>query len=121
MRREYAVAKAVDIPSGTHLVVEAGGKQIGIFNVGGEYYALPNTCFHQNGPLCRGITGGTLVASKESNWSPIWVHDGEIIICPWHSLEFNIKTGQCLAYPRRRLPSYDVRIEGEDVMLALDR
>jgi nitrite reductase/ring-hydroxylating ferredoxin subunit len=54
---------------------------------------------------------GTLAATAESGWKLEWVHEGEIVVCPWHSLEYNIMTGQCLAYPGRRLPTYRVRIE----------
>jgi nitrite reductase (NADH) small subunit len=108
---EHSVALAADVPEGAHVVVEIAGREIGVFNVGGTYYALPNVCVHQNGPLCRGTVSGTLAASAESGWKLGWVHDGEIIVCPWHSLEYNITTGQCLAYPKRRLPTYRVRIE----------
>jgi len=121
MTEEHVVAKAADLPVGTHLVVEVNGRQIGVFNIAGAYYAIPNICFHQNGPLCRGITRGTLVANAESDWKPTWAYEGEIITCPWHSLEFNVKTGQCLAYPNRRVPTYPIRVDAGDLKLTLKR
>jgi nitrite reductase/ring-hydroxylating ferredoxin subunit len=39
------------------------------------------------------------------------VHEGQILTCPWHRLEFNITTGQCLAFPRRKLRSDPVTVE----------
>jgi nitrite reductase (NADH) small subunit len=56
MTQEYVVANVDDLPEGRHVVVEVQGREIGLFNVRGQYYALPNACFHQNGPLCHGAT-----------------------------------------------------------------
>ena len=111
MSSEYVVASAEEIADGQHIVVTVQGREIGIFNVRGQYFALPNVCFHQNGPVCRGAISGTVVATAETNWQRTWTNEGEIIVCPWHSLEFNITTGQCLAYPKRRLPMYTVKLE----------
>ncbi len=119
MSREYVVAAAADIPEGQHRIVEVQGREVGIFNVRGQYYALPNVCIHQSGPLCRGTVSGTVAASADTGWKREWTADGEIIVCPWHSLEFNITTGQCLAYPNRRLPTYEVKVEENQLKLVL--
>ena len=58
-RRSTPIGPADAIPPGSHRVVEVNGRQIGVFNIDGEFYALPNACFHQNGPLCRGMLSGT--------------------------------------------------------------
>ncbi len=119
MSNEWVVGTVEDIPDGQHIVVKVQGREIGVFNVRGRYYALPNVCIHQNGPLCRGAISGTVVANAETGWKRTWANDGEIIVCPWHSLEFNITTGQCLAYPKRRLPSYDVKLEENQIKVIL--
>jgi nitrite reductase/ring-hydroxylating ferredoxin subunit len=116
---EHAVARAADLPEGTHRVVEAGGREIGVFNVRGRLYALPNVCPHQNGPLCRGMTSGTLGASEESRWNAEWILDGEVVVCPWHGLEFEIPTGRCIAYPKRSLPTYEAKVVGDEIVLVL--
>jgi nitrite reductase (NADH) small subunit len=116
-RRAFVVARSDDIPVGGHVVVEAAGRQFGVFNVDGRFYALPNACFHQNGPLCRGKVGSTLTADAESGWQPRWSQIGQVVECPWHRLEFNIVTGQCLAFPRRKLPVYEVRVDDGAVVL----
>jgi nitrite reductase (NADH) small subunit len=115
----YAVAQVDDLPEGRHMVVEVRGREIGLFNVHGQYYALPNACFHQNGPLCRGAISGTVVVNAETGWKRTWACEGEIIVCPWHALEFNVTTGQCLAYPKRRLPSWEVKVEGTQIMVLM--
>ena len=119
MSSEYIVASVEDIPDGQHIVVKVQDREIGIFNVRGQFYALPNVCFHQSGPLCRGAISGTVVATAETNWQRVWSNDGEIIVCPWHSLEFNVTTGQCLAYPTRHLPMYQVKLEESRIKVIL--
>lgn len=119
MTAEYVVANVDDVPEGTHVVVEVKGREIGLFNVKGRYYALANVCFHQNGPLCRGAISGTLICNADTGWKKVWAMDGEIVVCPWHSLEFNVTNGKCLAYPNRGVPSYEVKVEGQQVKVIL--
>src|SRR5207244_12158947 len=45
------VAAVGDVPPGTGKCIEAGGKQIALFNVGGTFHAIDNTCLHRGGPL----------------------------------------------------------------------
>jgi nitrite reductase (NADH) small subunit len=111
MKRSYQVGPAESIPPGEHRVVNAGARQIGIFNVDGRFYALANACFHQNGPLCRGRVSGTLIADAGTDFKPEWRLEGEVVICPWHSLEFHVKTGRCLAYANRKVITYPVEVE----------
>lgn len=117
MASEHYVGEAADIPDGERRLVRVNGQVIGVFNVHGRFYALPSVCFHQRGPLCEGKVTGTLTASEATNWEPEWVQEGEILRCPWHSLEFDLTTGACLAYPRRRIRTYAVKVEAGKVVL----
>jgi nitrite reductase (NADH) small subunit len=87
------------------------GKEIGIFNVRGNFYAIPNACIHQNGPLCLGAISGMLIADADTAWKRVWAQEGEVVVCPWHSLKFNVVTGQCLAYSTKKLPTYQLRVD----------
>jgi nitrite reductase/ring-hydroxylating ferredoxin subunit len=87
--------------------------------VRGSFYALPNNCLHQNGPLCSGSVSGTVEATAEAGWKPRWVREGEIVICPWHTMEFDIITGRCLAEPRRRLPTYTVTVVDSEIRVSI--
>ena len=109
--REYVVGRVEELPPGARRIVRASKLEIGVFNVGGRFFALPNHCFHQGGPLCEGNIGATVRATAASGWKPEWVEDGEIIACPWHGLEFNITTGRCLARRRGKLRLFPVRVE----------
>jgi len=109
-RRPHEVGSVEDVPDGHHVVIEVDGREIGVFNVGDRFYALPNACLHQNGPLCRGPLGGTLMADADSDWKPVWTLEGEVVRCPWHASEYKVTTGECLSQPGRRLPVYDVTV-----------
>lgn len=112
----YVVATTDEIPPGTRRIVELGGREIGVFNVNGEYFAVRNRCPHQAGPLCTGAQVGLLSSDRPGvyNHSPA----GEIIQCPWHQWEFDIRTGRSWFDPQRvRARSYAARVEeGADVL-----
>jgi nitrite reductase/ring-hydroxylating ferredoxin subunit len=119
-RKEHVVGDVSDFPADSHRVVTVGGRQIGIFNINGEFYGLPNVCPHQTGPLCEGkMTTGTLVANKENDWKFEWAHEGEIVSCPWHGLEYHVPTGRCLAFPNINLRRYEVVVEDGKVKVRL--
>lgn len=118
MATPVEVAPIAELPPGARKIVLARGIEIGVFNVDGTFYALPNLCIHQWGPLCAGKVTGTLTRSAESDWQLEWVRGGQVVICPWHSLEFDVTTGQCLAYPRVKLRHYPVVVE-DDVIKVL--
>ncbi len=115
---DHVVAKVADVPEGAHKVVELRGRQVGIFNIRGELHALPNICPHQTGPLCEAkILTGSMRSDATTGWKPEWVHDGEIVVCPWHGLEYHIPTGRCLAFEHIKLRRYDVRVDGDDIVI----
>jgi nitrite reductase/ring-hydroxylating ferredoxin subunit len=117
---EAVVGPLSDFPEGTHRVVDVAGRQVGVFNIAGRLYGLPNLCPHQTGPLCEGRTvTGTLEADAGDGWRPRWTMDGEVIACPWHGLEYHVPTGRCLAYPEITLRRYDVSVRGGDVVVAV--
>ncbi len=119
-RTEHVVGDLADFPEGGHKLVRVGRREIGIFNVGGTLYGLPNVCPHQTGPLCEGKPAlGTLVSRGENDWKFEWVHEGEIVACPWHGLEYHVPTGKCIAYPNVTLRSYEVVVESGKVKLRL--
>ena len=116
---KHVVCPVEDFPSGTHRVIQAGRAEIGVFNVNGTFYALPNVCTHQFGPLCAGAVNGTMVASAETGWRYEWAREGEIITCPWHGLEFDITTGHSLASAKIRLRQYVVTVEDGQVTVTV--
>ena len=79
---EYVVGPAAEFPPGTHRVVKLGRIEVGVFNVNGDFYALPNVCPHQFGPLCAGTVNGTMACYAATGWRFAWVREGEISPAP---------------------------------------
>ncbi len=99
-----------EIPPGARKIVEAGGRSIGVFNVGGEFFALRNVCPHQGGPLCTGRVSGFVISETPGVYE--YSRQGEILRCPWHGWEFDIRTGQSWFDPRKvRVRRYEVTVE----------
>ena len=110
---KYVVASVDEIPPGARKIVDVGGRSIGVFNLGGEFFALRNRCPHQGGPLCEGRTWGLIEADRPGAFR--FSREGEIITCGWHGWEFDIRTGQSWCDPERlRVRSYEVRVEQID-------
>ena len=106
----YVVASVDEMPPGARRIVEIAGRSIGIFNVRGDFFALRNRCPHQGGPLCVGPLGGFVSSSGPGDYA--LSRQGEILRCPWHGWEFDIRTGQSWFDPKRvRVRSYEVSIE----------
>ena len=110
----YVVGPARELPPGTSKIVNVAGRSIGVFNVKGEYYALRNVCPHQAAPLCLGEVTGAMMPSRPGEF--IYGRDGEIVRCPWHGWEFDIKTGKSFFNPHRvRVRTYEVTVESGQV------
>ncbi len=114
---DHVVGALADFPPGSHTVVKIRNLHLGVFNIDGEFHALPNICPHQFGPLCEGPVGGTTTCSADTGWRFSWVREGEILTCPWHGLEFDIATGTCLASPKLRVRRYPISVEGGEVVV----
>lgn len=83
-------------------MIEIEGKKIALFNVGGDFYALENSCTHRGGSLAHGRI------------------NGKVVTCPLHGAQFNIKTGEMLGPPAPKgVACYNVRIEGSDVEIEI--
>jgi nitrite reductase/ring-hydroxylating ferredoxin subunit len=106
----HVVASVDEIEPGGRKIVEVGDRSIGVFNVGGEFFALRNRCPHQGGPLCEGKQWGALTARVPGEFE--YGREGEIIGCGWHGWEFDIRTGQSWCEPERlRVRAYQVSVE----------
>ena len=77
------VCPADELPPGRMKIVHAGQLAIGVYNVGGELYAIEDRCSHDDGPLCEGD----------------WDADEGVVICPRHGANFDIRTGDPLTLP----------------------
>jgi len=93
----YVVATVGEIAPGSRKLVTVKGREIGLFNIKGEYFALANKCPHEGASLCR----GTLVGLAQSDGPGDYrlTRQGELLKCPWHGWEFDVRTGQSWCDP----------------------
>ncbi len=94
------VATTGEIAPGTGRCVEVSGREIALFNAGGTFFALDNTCPHRGGPLGEGELEGTVVT------------------CPWHAWQFDLRSGESLT-DDLKVARFDVKVEGDAVLVAL--
>ena len=107
--RRLFVCDAADVPAGGRVVRSVDGRSVGVFDVGGRFYALHNRCPHAGGALCEGPVTGTTVATPDFRHA--YEREGEILRCAWHGWEFDIETGRSLVDPRVRAKTYPVEVE----------
>jgi len=107
---KHVVAAAGDIPPGSRKLVEVNGRAVVVFNLDGEFFALNNRCPHKGGSLCEGVTTGLVLSDEPGTYD--YSRKGEIIRCPWHSWEFDIRTGQSWCDPGKvKTRQYPVSVE----------
>lgn len=113
---EY-VADRADFDDTDRIVTEVSGREIAVFQLDGTFHALANYCVHQGGPVCEGMVSGTLTVDGERALD--YESENLVVACPWHGWEFDIETGNHLARPKYRLPTYDVVVRDGRVYLDL--
>lgn len=96
------VAGTGDLKPGENKAVNVNGTEVALFNVDGEFFAISNTCLHRGGPLGEGFL------------------EGDTVTCPWHGWRFNVKTGVSPVMPTAKVAPYQVKVEGNDVLVAVD-
>lgn len=113
---KHVVAAVRDLPPGSRKLVTVKGRPIAVFNIKGEYFGLLNRCPHQGGSLCEGKLIGLIEASEPGRYT--YTREGEILRCPWHGWEFDVRTGLSRCDPDTvRAKSYEVAVTpGEQVV-----
>lgn len=83
-------------------MVVVGNREIALFNVDGQIYALDNVCPHSGGPLNEGWTDGTTVT------------------CPWHAWSFRMTDGKMTLGDYATLDTFEVRVEDDTVLVGTE-
>lgn len=102
---EIKVASVSDVDEGEAIViardVTGAEDDIALFHAeDGEWYALNDTCTHQEASLADG-----------------WIEDAEVE-CPLHSAKFCLRTGAALCMPATvAAKTYPVTVRGDEVYL----
>ena len=113
--RHFA-CRVADIPDSGR-IVDVRGMSIGLFRVHEQIVAVLNICPHELAPVCLGQRRGTTLPSAPGEFR--WGREGEILACPWHQWEFELKTGRCLVDDKVRLRTFPVSVEDGEVYIHL--
>ena len=106
---KHVVAAVTDLPPGARKLVTVNGRDVVVFNVRGEYFGLLNRCPHNGGSLCKGTLGGFVEAPEPGVYR--LKRPGELIRCPWHGWQYDIRTGQSWCEPARiKTVTYPVEV-----------
>lgn len=118
---EHIITNEDELNDGDHMVVQVEGREIGIFNIDGDYYAYTNWCPHQGGPCAEGNITGTVEATfdREKLETSLEWTDENILNCPWHGWEFKVDSGECLSRRKVRLISHNIRVDDGNLVLSL--
>ncbi|MES1219619.1 MAG: Rieske 2Fe-2S domain-containing protein [Bacteroidota bacterium] len=98
------VCSLSELPNGAQKIADVGSHKVALFHFNNEITALANACLHKAGPLGLG-----LVENK---------YDGVYVTCPWHGWEYNIRTGSAPPGYEDQQAVYEVKIEGNDVLVS---
>jgi NAD(P)H-dependent nitrite reductase small subunit len=96
------LSKLKDIPEGDGKVVKVEGREIGLFLIDGQVFAIDNVCPHMGGPLVEGQL------------------EGKVISCPWHAWTFDVSTGICTFNDAINVATFEVRLRNGNVEVFLE-
>lgn len=99
MSERVPVGMVGDILDGSNTLVEVNGKDVAVFRVGEQYYAIDDMCPHAGASL----SGGRL-------------EDG-VVTCPWHYWRFRVTDGAWADNPRVKIGCYPVHVVGDKIEL----
>ena len=118
---EHDVGDATDYVPGTVYGIEVAGRTLAIARHGDRFFAVHDTCPHQGASLSKGSLTGDVLPCQVGG-TPQFERDGEVLRCPWHGWQFDLKTGRSLVDPEHtRIRSYPVRVEENRVIVAIGR
>ena len=99
---EIDVCPVEELPPGEVKIVHAGPLSVGVYNLGGRFFALEDRCSHDDGPLCEG------------EWEP----EACVVVCPRHGSRFDLESGIPMSLPAfAAVETYPVSVRDGVVVL----
>ena len=99
MGHRVTVGKASDIPEGGSVVVTINQKDVAVFRVNGQFFAIDDLCPHMGASLSGG-----------------YVENG-VVTCPWHYWRFQLSDGAWADNPKVKTGCYTVHVVGDDLQI----
>ncbi len=118
-KNEVSIGPAEDFPLEELRIVTAGPREIGVVRrADGSVDAVRNWCPHKGAEVCKTKLSGTFVPGPPGTLA--WSHEGQIVRCPWHGFEFDIRTGRRpYSDSKMRLRVYPARIADGQILVDL--
>tara|TARA_R110002110_G_scaffold136289_1_gene320992 strand:- start:187 stop:621 length:435 start_codon:yes stop_codon:yes gene_type:complete len=114
-RTKHVVATLAEMPPGSRKLVTIGTREIALFNIDGEFFAVLDRCPHQKGSLCKGKLIGLVESAAPGEYR--YSRPQQIVRCPWHGWEFDLRTGQSRVDPSSiRVRPYTVEVADGSVV-----
>lgn len=120
--KTHYLCPASQIKVGESHVFNIGRHSIGVYKVDGSYYALRNQCPHQGLPLCEGAGVFDQIEAEVTSDRKVRefvVAEKNLVACPWHGIEFDIRSGECMYRQDWKVRTYNVVVEGDDLYIEL--
>jgi nitrite reductase/ring-hydroxylating ferredoxin subunit len=120
MAAEIRAGIVADFEDGVRRLITHENRTIGVFAHDGEFHAYLNVCPHQGGPVCEGVIVAKVetVVNPDGSGNAGRFSDSEAhLVCPWHGVEFDLRTGRCWSDERLKLRAFEVVTRDDEVFV----
>jgi 3-phenylpropionate/trans-cinnamate dioxygenase ferredoxin component len=99
------VCTVSELPPGERKLIEWEDLEIGVFNCGGEYFAIEDRCSHDDGPLAHGELDGEQCTVE----------------CPRHGSLFDLRSGKPKTLPAYApVDTFPVHVDDDTIRLEVE-
>ena len=103
------LCRTADVPPGTMRSYLVGRVRVVVIHSPAGFSVLRDACPHQGAPLSGGRLVGTMLPGAYGEYRLGRL--GEVVRCPWHAWEFDVRTGCSLVDSEHdRVKSYPVSV-----------
>ena len=114
----YRIGTVSDFEEGTKKIFNLGENEVGVFRLGEKFYAWNNICPHQGVHVCKGRLYPRVRENLDENKKShgrLYDEDNLNIVCPWHGLEFDVRTGKHPGNEEIALDPFPIQIDGGEI------
>ena|ERR1035437_531814 len=94
----------VQLPINEATIVKAFGKKYCVAHTKEGFFAVDNSCPHQDGPLGHG-----------------YITENNEVICPWHRYQFDLKTGKEIRGVGCYIETYQIEIDDDGIFMLIPK
>lgn len=100
---EYMIGEKDDFPEGEGVAVKIGHRELAVFRIGDEFYALANRCPHKGASMCEGE-----VLRKE-----------RVVRCPWHHWNWQLTNGLLETNANFAIRDFEIEVDNGIVIIRI--